>query len=312
MCESGPDLRRAIDPQARHRSMTVRAGAAAALILAAVACQRDPDVAATQAKPPTEVHGRADAGGYALSYVCRGEGSPAVILEAGLDAAGTRSWAGLVPVLDPIDTRVCAYDRAGTGSSARRPRGVDAPTAGLQAAELHAVLGEVDLVPPYVLVAHSYGGLIARMFADRYPSEVAGLVFEAVSTAWEIDLWPEWDTRPWIDGGRVTDIEATKHQVLEAAPLGSRPSVVVSQDTYDDEGIPEWAVPNFVRQQARLATLGTDVIHVRADGAGHFIHDERPAIIASAVAAVVDAVRTDRRLPACRDIFGPELGTCLS
>jgi hypothetical protein len=67
-----------------------------------------------------------------------------------------------------------------------------------------------------------------------------------------------------------------------------------------------------VRQQARLAGLGTDVIHVRADGAGHFIHDERPAIIASAVAAVVDAVRTDGRLPACRDIFGPELGTYLT
>jgi pimeloyl-ACP methyl ester carboxylesterase len=292
--------------------MTVRAGAVAALILTAVACQRDLGVAANQAKRPIEVRGRADAGGYALSYVCRGEGSPAVILEAGLDAAGTRSSAGLVPVLDPIDTQVCAYDRAGTGSSARRPKGGDPPTAGLQAAELHAVLGEIDVAPPYVLVAHSYGGLIARMFADKYPSEVAGFVFEAVSTAWEIDLWPEWDTTPWIDGGRVTDIEATKHQVLEAAPLGSRPSVVVSQDTYDDEGIPEWAVPSFVRQQARLATLGTDVIHVRADGVGHFIHDERPAIIASAVAAVVDAVRTDRRLPACRDIFGPELGTCLN
>jgi pimeloyl-ACP methyl ester carboxylesterase len=292
--------------------MRVRAGVVAALILTAVACQRDPGVAATQAKRPAEVAGRADAGGYALSYVCRGEGSPAVILEAGLDAAGTRSWAGLVPILDSIDTQVCAYDRAGTGSSARRPRGVDPPTVGLQAAELHAVLGEADVAPPYVLVAHSYGGLIARVFADRYPSEVAGFVFEAVSTAWEIDLWPEWDDTPWIDGGRVTDIEATKRQVLGAVPLGSRPSVVVSQGTYDDEGIPEWAAPSFVRQQARLATLGSDVIHVRADGVGHFIHDERPAVIVSAVAAVVDAVRTHRRLPACRDIFGPELGTCLT
>jgi pimeloyl-ACP methyl ester carboxylesterase len=208
--------------------MKVRAGAIAALILTAVACQRDPGVAATQVEPPTEVRGKADAGGYALSYECRGEGSPAVILEAGLDAAGTRSWAGLVPALDSIHTQACADDRAGTGSSARRPRGVDPTTVGLQAAELHAVLGEADVAPPYVLVAHSYGGLIARVFADRYPSEVSGFVFEAVSTAWEIDLWPKWDTTPWIDGGRVTDIEATKQQVLEAAPLGSRPSVVVS------------------------------------------------------------------------------------
>ena len=52
------------------------------------------------------------------------------------------------------------------------------------------MLGEAGVAPPYVLVAHSYGGLIARVFADRYPSEVAGFVSEAVSTAWEIDLWP--------------------------------------------------------------------------------------------------------------------------
>ena len=137
-------------------------------------------------------------------------------------------------------------------------------------------------------------------------------MFEAVSTAWEVDLWPKWDTTPWIDGGQVTDIDATKHQALRAGTLGSLPSVVVSQGSYDDEGIPAWAAPRFARQQARLAALGTNVIHLRADGVGHFIHDKNPTIITSAVAAVVDAVRTDQRLPLCRDIFGLEPGTCLS
>jgi pimeloyl-ACP methyl ester carboxylesterase len=174
------------------------------------------------------------------------------------------------------------------------------------------MLEGAGVAPPYVLVSHSYGGLIARVFADRYPSEAAGFVFEAASTAWEIDLWPEWDTTPWIDGGQVTDIQTTKHQVLRAGALGSLPSVVVSQGSYDDEGIPGWAAPRFAQQQARFAALGTNVIHLRADGVGHFIHDEKPAIIASAVTAVVDAVRADRRLPACRDIFGPQLGTCLT
>lgn len=283
-----------------------------ALAVAAAACRGSPSSAPSPAEQPLEVRGTIDAGGYALSYVCRGNGSPNVILEAGLDAAGTEAWAGLLPLLDPVGARVCAYDRAGTGSSDRRSRSVDPVTAGLEAAELHELLGGAGVAPPYVLVAHSYGGLIARVYADRYPSEVAGFVFEAASTAWEIDLWPEWDDSPWIDGGRVTDIEATKQQVLTAAPLGSLPSVVVSQGRYDDEGIPEWAAPRFARQQARLAALGTNVIHLRADGVGHFIHDEKPALMVSAVAAVVDAVRTDRRLPSCRAIFDPELGTCLT
>lgn len=298
-----------------HRDMRVRRRAVAALtavVLAAGACRSDPSSAPATADRSTEVHGKADAGGYALSYTCRGEGSPSVILEAGLGAAGTRSWAEFLPSLDSLGGQVCTYDRAGTGTSARRSKGVGPPTAGLQAMELHAMLEGAGVAPPYVLVSHSYGGLIARVFADRYPSEVAGFVFEAVSTAWEIDLWPKWDTTPWIDGGQVTDIETTKHQALRAEALGSLPSVVVSQGSYGDEGIPGWAAPRFARQQARLAALGTNVIHLRADGVGHFIHDEKPAIIAAAVAAVVDAVRADQRLPACRDIFGPELGTCLT
>ena len=298
-----------------HRDMRVRRRAVAALmavVLAAGACRSDPSSAPATADRSTEVHGKVDAGGYALSYTCRGEGSPSVILEAGLDAAGTRSWREFLPSLDSLGAQVCTYDRAGTGTSARRSKGFDPPTAGLQAMELHAMLEGAGIAPPYVLVAHSYGGFIARVFADRYPSEVGGFVFEAVSTAWEVDLWPKWDTTPWIDGGQVTDIDATKHQALRAGTLGSLPSVVVSQGSYDDEGIPAWAAPRFARQQARLAGLGTNVIHLRADGVGHFIHDENPAIITSAVAAVVDAVRTDQRLPPCRDIFGLELGTCLT
>jgi pimeloyl-ACP methyl ester carboxylesterase len=283
-----------------------------ASVLAAGACRPEPSSVPTTAARPTEVRGSADAGGYALSYTCRGKGSPPVILEAGLDAAGTRSWAEFLPLLDSLGTQICTYDRAGVGTSARRPKGVGPPTAALQAAELHTMLTGAGIAPPYVFVSHSYGGLIARVFADRYPSEVKGFVFEAVSTAWEIDLWPEWDTTPWIDGGQVTDIETTKHQVLRAVALGSLPSVVISQGSYDDEGIPAWAAPRFAQHQARLAAQGTNVIHLRADGVGHFIHDEKPAIVASAVAAVVDAVRRDRRLPACREIFGPELGTCLT
>jgi hypothetical protein len=54
------------------------------------------------------------------------------------------------------------------------------------------------------------------------------------------------------------------------------------------------------------------VIHLRADGTGHFIHDERPKVVVAAIRAVVSAARTDEPLPRCQALFAEALGTCLS
>ena len=88
------------------------------------------------------------------------------------------------------------------------------------------------------------------------------------------------------------------------------PAAIVSQDTYDSEGIPGWAAPIFARQQAKLASLGNDVVHVRATRSGHFVHDERPEVMLAAVAAVLDAVHRDGRLPPCAQVFAG-LGRCV-
>jgi pimeloyl-ACP methyl ester carboxylesterase len=261
---------------------------------------------------PRAATGTVDVGGYDLFYTCRGEGTPTVVLEAGLDTAGSSAFAEFIPQLDELNTRACTYDRAGTGSSDPRPASVGKPNAGVEADELHRLLEGAKLEPPFVLVTHSYGGLITRVFADRYPDAVAGFVFEDVSTAWEIDLWPKWDDSPWIDGGQVTDIDATEREVLHAAPLGNIPTVVASQDTYDEEGIPDWAGPIFARQQGKLAALGDNVIHVRATGSGHWIHEDSPEVMTTAISVVVEAVRGDGTLPACEEAFDGLDVTCLS
>lgn len=112
-----------------------------------------------------------DVGGYRLHLDCRGEGSSAVILEAAIWDLGL-TWARVQPEAASF-TRVCSYDRAGLGRSDRgsRPRTADAMVE-----ELHALLGGAGVPPPYVLVAHSFGALVARLFAHRHPQEVAGMV----------------------------------------------------------------------------------------------------------------------------------------
>ena len=300
----------------RARALGGAVVAIAAVILASCGgdtSERSTPGSGSPASPSDAAAGGADIGGYELAYSCLGEGSPTVLLEAGLGGPGLDVWDELLPMVAASGAHVCTYDRAGVGVSDSRPSGDGRPTSATQAGELHALLEAIGVSPPYVLVPHSYGGLVARMFADRYPDEVAGFVFEDVSTAWEIDLWPRWDPSPWIDGRQTIDIDTTERLVLHAEALGPRPTIVLSQSRYDEdeEGIPPWAGPIFARQQAKLAALGDDVIHVRAEDTGHFIHWERPELVVTAIAEVVRAVSTGTPLAPCEEVFDDPVATCL-
>ena len=107
-----------------------------------------------------------------LNLYCSGNGKPAVILEAG--AGGSMlDWYTIQPVIARI-TEVCSYDRAGREFS--DPLSASGSRLASTVDDLHALLQAAAIAPPYVLVGHSLGGVIALSFADRYRAEVAGMV----------------------------------------------------------------------------------------------------------------------------------------
>jgi pimeloyl-ACP methyl ester carboxylesterase len=110
-------------------------------------------------------------GGRKLNLYCQGKGAPVVVLESGL-GAGAFNWR-MVQASLARTTKVCAYDRAGYWKS---PPSDGARDAGMEADDLAALLKAAHLSAPYVIVAHSYGGHIARLYADRHMRDVAGLV----------------------------------------------------------------------------------------------------------------------------------------
>jgi pimeloyl-ACP methyl ester carboxylesterase len=112
-----------------------------------------------------------DVGGFRLHLNCAGRGSPAVVLDAALGASSI-SWSLVQPELART-TQVCSYDRAGFGWSDAGPM---PRTAGRMAAELRELLERAGVPPPYVLVGHSFGGFVLRIFAARYWGETAALV----------------------------------------------------------------------------------------------------------------------------------------
>jgi pimeloyl-ACP methyl ester carboxylesterase len=112
-----------------------------------------------------------DVGGHRLHLYCVGQGSPTVVLDAGLGAFSL-DWGAVQPEIART-TRVCAYDRAGLGWSEAGPQ----PRSPQQFAdELHTLLTNAGIQGPYVLVGHSISGKTARLFASQHPSEVAGTV----------------------------------------------------------------------------------------------------------------------------------------
>ena len=112
-----------------------------------------------------------DIGGYRLHLACQGEGSPTVVMEAAIGETGLL-WSLVQPAVAQR-SRGCVYDRAGLGWSDPSPR---PRTAALMVEELQALLATAEIPGPYVLVGHSFGGLLVRLYAARYPQEVAGLV----------------------------------------------------------------------------------------------------------------------------------------
>jgi pimeloyl-ACP methyl ester carboxylesterase len=122
-----------------------------------------------------------DIGGYRLHVYCTGSGAPTVILDA-LFPGTVSNWVWVQTELAKT-TRVCAYDRAGLGWSDRGPQPRDAQQ---HAAELDALLAAAAIPGPYVLVGHSWGGLVVRAFADRHPNKVAGMVLVEASNP---DAW---------------------------------------------------------------------------------------------------------------------------
>jgi pimeloyl-ACP methyl ester carboxylesterase len=141
----------------------------AAILLAGVCYQVSAARADRRAHP---MPGRLiDVGGFRMHIDCSGMGSPAVILDSGM-GDGYLSWRKVQPQIAQF-ARVCSYDRAGFGYSDSSPK---PRTSEIFAEELHALLRNAGVSPPYVLVGHSMGGYDVRLYASHYRSEVAGMI----------------------------------------------------------------------------------------------------------------------------------------
>jgi pimeloyl-ACP methyl ester carboxylesterase len=264
------------------------------------------------AVPPTPGE-LVDVGGRRLRINCSGvsvAGVPTVVLESGFGNSSS-VWGRVQPEVAKF-ARVCSYDRAGLGGSepVQTQRTVVALTE-----DLHALLSKAKVPGPYVLVGHSLGGILARLYASYYPAEVAGMVL--VDSAHEdepdrgVALIPPETLKGMMKTLRPEDLrinnpnESVDHCSIR--PLmnaldwhGRIPLVVLTQGLpYRPEDYPSPTLaPKYYqlhlelqRNLVRRSPRGRQVIAKRS---GHFIHQDEPELVVKAVRQVLEESRPRR------------------
>ena len=264
---------------------------------------------------------RVDVGGYHLVLHAAGTGWPTVVLEAGGGLASD-TWDAVWEPLTRL-THVVRYDRAGLGVSEAAP----APcTYHDMVSALYALLQGAGIAGPYILVGHSMGGVLVRVFAEQYPTAVVGLVLiDAVHPQQNqraLALLPPQraDESPELAGLRrnlrlirdpaTTTLDDDPNRVnwytseAQAQALGTLddlPLVVLTQGrplafppdfpTDFADYIAHAYHPMFQELQADLARLSSRSKHVIAQHSGHMIHQDEPELVVASIREVVEAVR---------------------
>jgi pimeloyl-ACP methyl ester carboxylesterase len=262
------------------------------------------DAAGTPVAASGRRDGLVDVDGRDIYLSTLGTGGPTVVLESGANDSAA-PWFAIESAVASF-TRVCSYDRANTVAGASDPAPVPRTGEDL-VADLHALLVAADEPGPYVLVGHSIGGHVIRLYASTYPDEVAGLVLVDASHEQQFArlqemLSPEqWAAmQQMIIGIEGLDLEAMAAQVRDAraeAPLEPMPLVVLSAGQGADPATlpPDWPVEEYAalwaELQEDLAGLVPGSRHVVAEQSGHYIHQSQPDLVVEAIRAVVTAVQ---------------------
>jgi len=236
---------------------------------------------------------------------------PVVILEAGLNSSSD-TWSGIQPEIAKF-TRVCSYDRAGIGKSdapQQQPR-----TSSQIAIDLHTLLDKEGVAGPVVLVGHSFGGLLVRMYASFYPRDVVGMVLidsvhEEETAKW-LAMIPI-DTRKQMEAGNgmqllgseQVDLKKSDAEMQAAHWHTDIPLFVLSRGkaSYSADDYPP-PLRSFapkgeelrLQMQADLARRSTRGKHIFAERSGHMIHQDQPELVVDTIRQVVEATRPEHR-----------------
>ncbi len=242
---------------------------------------------------------------YQLHINETGQGQPTVVIEAGL-GSGLDDYDTLQTAISKL-TKVLSYDRPGLGESSKSPNSRTLP---VYINELKLLLDTEKILPPYILVGHSLGGLIVRYYAYKYPEEIVGLVlidclhedwFEFIRSTHsneEIKMFnnaidpnqstgvtkEEWEQFEYncdlIRGIEIPQYIPTR--ILTATQFGRDQKAL----GYHPEDMNTWA-----EMQSRIIQNIKDAKQIITNESGHSIHYTEPELIINSIKELIELYR---------------------
>jgi dienelactone hydrolase len=166
------------------------------------------------------------------------------------------------------------------------------------------LLATAGIRGPYVLVGHSLGGLLVRLYAAEHPDELAGLVLVDGTTEDEdLKLWPLISPEAFKmvdpDGTALADMRTAMAQLRANRSIGDKPLVVLTAGIPEDPPpgvLPEQFARISQEMQAELPRISSNSTQIVAARSHHFIQMENPKLVVASIRQVVEAVRSPGRV----------------
>jgi pimeloyl-ACP methyl ester carboxylesterase len=249
-----------------------------------------------------------DVGGRRLHATVHGRGAPTVVLLSALGATQDY-WHSIMPALAAQAT-VLTYDRAGVGKSQLGTL----PAQEQSATDLRVLLDALRLPRPYLLVGHSFGGNVARIFASMYPADIAGLVLEETQHEDNLD-----EMKKLLTGADLETFEqvlapgfapppdprterdyraATRTQLQGARPLPHVPFVVLTvagrgrdmQSMFSAAATDRIVALDSTLMQGLAASVPGGR-HIFVEGSGHNLHVDRPEALLAPLRSMIADIK---------------------
>ncbi len=277
--------------------------------------------------PPPPLGKLVDVGGYRVHLYCTGARSPTVVI---VGAPYSVDWGLVQPEVAKI-TQVCSYDHSGLGWSDDGPK----DSCVLRVGEVHAALKNAGIKGPYILMGHSLGALVARLYESQFPEEVAGLVLVDSAMPLSIVLAPpvgnasapspspapmhttllrgldsdpnfnrltprERELHNWAKSRKHTAPQSTdeivQHCFSELASVIKEHLHSLRDKPLVDVSTDEDRSPDYVEFQAKLLSLSQSSKEIIAVGSSHYVIIDKPDAVIDATSQVLRSVRTNSKL----------------
>jgi len=239
---------------------------------------------------------------------CQGSGPVTLLVITGL-ASPTSDWSSVAPGFRQL-TRTCFYDRPGLGASPPRPNTKQVVDGGLYARELKSLLRAAGEPGPYVVLGHSFGGLVARAFVVGNMSAVRGVLL-----AESVDPADRTTGTYWHEAGHRVNMAISQSATDGGPKLGHRPLLVLSASHPEEDhlggptyGLPASAIDQWIREQHADVRLSSNAIQVIATS-GHVLQQDAPETVVETVRLLVHAVARGGRLT-CSSTWTSLAATC--